>query len=103
MAYSEVTKYYIHFAGTSDGYANYRVHITLYNGPEFLGYIRFHDPDMQFVEDAELNGIIHMNLPSTMVENVIEVLRHEKPIYYSFYNGTGFLSTSAEPVGEEEE
>jgi hypothetical protein len=43
-----------------------------------------------------------MHLPSAMFENVLDVLRNEKPVYVYFAAGSGFLSTSAEPVGEEE-
>lgn len=50
----------------------------------------------------ESGGIISMNLPSAMFENVIDVLRNEKPIYVYFAQNRGFLTTSMEPIGEEE-
>ena len=44
-----------------------------------------------------------MHLPSTMFENVLDILRNEKPVYIYFAQSRGFLSTSTEPVGEEED
>lgn len=41
-----------------------------------------------------------MYLPSTMFQNVLDVLRNEKPVVIYFAQGRGFLSTSTEPVGE---
>jgi hypothetical protein len=43
-----------------------------------------------------------MHLPSAMFENVLDVLRNEKPINYYFASAHAFLGTSAEPVGEGE-
>jgi hypothetical protein len=40
--------------------------------------------------------------PSAMFQNVLDVLRNEKPVYIYFAQGRGFLSTSKEPVGEGE-
>ncbi len=49
-----------------------------------------------------LNVMIIMHLPSAMFENVIDILRNEKPINYYFSMGHAFLGTSVEPVGEGE-
>ena len=43
-----------------------------------------------------------MHLPSTMFENVLDVLRNEKPIYIYFAAGRALLATSLEPIGEAE-
>jgi hypothetical protein len=57
---------------------------------------------MFFEDDYESGGIIRMHLPSAMFENVLDVLRNEKPIYIYFAAGKALLATSLEPVGEEE-
>ena len=67
-----------------------------------MAYVRFNDPDMAFENDYESGGIIRMHLPSAMFDNVLDVLRNEKPVYIAFLQGRGFLSTSKEPVGEAE-
>ncbi|NTW75102.1 MAG: hypothetical protein HGB29_09585, partial [Chlorobiaceae bacterium] len=67
-----------------------------------VAWIRFNDPGMSFENDANDGGIIKMHLPSSMFENVLDVLRNEGPINIYFAQGRGFLGTAAEPVGEGE-
>jgi len=67
-----------------------------------LAWIRFNDPGMFFENDYESGGIIRMHLPSTMFQNVLDVLRNEKPVYIYFVQNRAFLGTSKEPIGEGE-
>jgi hypothetical protein len=100
---ANVTQYHILFYGSPNGYQDNRAQISLYNGPTVLGYVRFHDPGMPFPNDSQSGGLITMHLPSTMFENVLDVLRNEKPINYYFSAAHAFLGTgSTEPVGEGE-
>ncbi|MDP2992045.1 MAG: hypothetical protein Q8N82_01635 [Deltaproteobacteria bacterium] len=99
---ANVTQYHVLFYGTPDGYQDCRAQITPYEGNNVLGYIRFHDSGMPFPNDSQSGGKIIMHLPSTMFENVIDILRNEKPINYYFASGHAFLGTSTEPVGEGE-
>ncbi len=97
-----VTQYHVLFYGSGDGYQDCRAQITPYDGQTVLGYIRFHDPGMPFPNDEQSGGKIIMHVPSSMFENVLDVLRNEKPINYYFSAGHAFLGTSTEPVGEAE-
>ncbi len=99
---ANVTQYHVLFYGSADGYQNNRAQICVYNGATVLGYVRFHDSGMPFPNDSQSGGLITMHLPSTMFENVLDVLRNEKPINYYFASGHAFLGTSTEPVGEGE-
>lgn len=99
----EVMKYHALVYGGPEGYQTNRAQISLYDGADkVLAYIRFNDPGMQFENDYQSQGIIRMHLPSTMFENVMDVLRNEKPMYIYFAQNRGFLSSSPEPVGEAE-
>ncbi len=100
---TEVKKYHILVYGSPAGYQTNRAQIALYdsNG-KVAAYIRFNDPGMFFESDSKSGNIIKMHLPSAMFENVLDILRNEKPVYIYFAQGRGFLSTSKEPVGEEE-
>ncbi len=100
---TQITNYHILFYGGPDGYQTNRAQISLY-GPNgrVAAYVRFNDPGMTFENDAQSGNIIRMHLPSTMFQNVLDVLRNEKPVYVYFTQGRGFLSTSKEPVGEGE-
>jgi hypothetical protein len=100
---AEVAKYHILFYGSPSGYQTNRAQIALYDDSEnTVAYVRFNDPGMFFENDYESDGIIRMHLPSAMFENVLDVLRNEKPIYIYFAAGRAFLATSLEPVGEAE-
>ncbi len=100
---TEIKNYHILFYGSPEGYQTNRAQIALY-GPAggTVAYMRFNDPTMTFENDFESGGRIFMHLPSAMFENVLDVLRNEKPVYIYFAQGRGFLSTSKEPVGEGE-
>ena len=99
---ANVTQYQVLFYGSSTGYQGNRAQIALYNGTTVLGYVRFHDPGMAFPDDSQSGSLITMHLPSTMFENVLNVLRNETPINYYFASARAFLGTSTEPVGEAE-
>jgi hypothetical protein len=100
---TEVKKYHVLFYGSPAGYQTNRAQITIYDTKDKpKAYIRFNDPGMFFENDYESGGIIRMHLPSAMFENVIDVLRNEKPVYIYFAQSRGFLSTSKEPIGEGE-
>lgn len=98
-----VDSYSVLFYGGPEGYQTNRAQIQLSDATgQTLAWVRFNDPGMAFENDYESGGIIRMHLPSTMLENVLDVLRNEKPIYIYFAQNRGFLGTSREPVGEEE-
>ena len=99
----EVSDYHVLFYGGPNGYQTNRAQIAVYgtNGTT-AAFIRFNDPGQTFEADYESGGIIRMHLPSAMFENVIDVLRNEKPLYVYFGAGVGLLSSSKEPVGEAE-
>jgi hypothetical protein len=100
---TEVKKYHILFYGSPAGYQTNRAQIALYGADDkTVAFLRFNDPGMFFENDSQSGGIIRMHLPSAMFENVLDVLRNEKPVYTYFAQGRGFLSTSKEAIGEGE-
>lgn len=103
MATKVVESYSILFYGSPSGYQTNRAQIQLSdaNG-KTVAWIRFNDPGMFFENDYESNGIIRMHLPSTMFQNVLDVLRNEKPVYIYFVQNRAFLGTAKEPIGEGE-
>lgn len=89
--------------GSPSGYQTNRAQIQLSDVKgKTLAWIRFNDPGMFFENDYESGGIIRMHLPSTMFQNVLDILRNEKPIYIYFVQNRAFLGTSKEPIGEGE-
>ena len=100
---TEIKNYQIYLFGGPDGLWTNRSKIGLRGSDgKILAHINFNDSDMKFENDSESDGIIKMNLPSTMFENIVDVLRNGKPVYIQFVHGHGVLQTSLEPVGEGE-
>lgn len=50
------------------------------------------------------NGIVNLNLSINKRDMILDILRNESPVYFSYnsINKNGVLSTSKEPVGEGE-
>ena len=51
-----------------------------------------------------VSGTLVLFFPENQLTNMIETLRHEKPLYlwFVYASRSGWLSTSDEPIGEEE-
>lgn len=51
-----------------------------------------------------LNGLIYIAYPFEWLKNVIDMLRFEKPVYFTWDESTRMarITTEEEPVGEEE-
>lgn len=54
--------------------------------------------------NVEVAGNPRLHFPASKFEEIMSVLRHEEPLYISVVpsNGIGTISTSNEPIGEEE-
>lgn len=98
---AEVTGYRVLNLESSDGSS--QPQIQLMNGPTALGWIRFHNQGMPLPADTRAEGKITMNLPPAMFDEVLDLLRNEKPVYFYFASGHAILGTSCEPVAEGEE
>lgn len=65
-----------------------------------VGNITFGDPDANGDEDfITRGGFLKMDRPLEMLAGILDLLRHEKPI---FLNDDGTLTTLLEPAGESE-
>jgi len=72
---------------------------------QYRGYISFRE-EYTGAQDFVVhpNGIINAYMPLSKLHPTLDILRYEKPVYFSVnekYNWAG-LSTGAEPTGEEE-
>lgn len=65
-----------------------------------VGNIVFGDPDANGDEDfITRGGFLKMDRPMEMFSGILDLLRHEKPV---FLNDDGTLTTLLEPAGERE-
>ena len=53
--------------------------------------------------DVSVSGnMITVGMHINLLDNTIDLLRNEKPIYFNWYSAWAGISTGNEPVGEEE-
>ena len=94
--------YRIYYQSTPRYYWQSRVY--LYNTSGYAGRIMFIKEGNPIPENKLAGGQPELNFPTSCYEEIIAILRYEKPLYISLNeaNGIGTISTSSEPVGEEE-
>ena len=78
--------------------------LYLYNGGAYIGSVFFMKDGVNIPENIEISGRPRLHFPAVKFEEIMNILRHEKPLYITLVpsNGIGTISTSNEPVGEEE-
>lgn len=80
--------------------------IWLKNAGQLIGQLIFKPDGSQLPADNLSNGQVNLYYHVEDFENVLELLRNEKPMYLLFAgSGGGYengIKTTAEPVGEEE-
>lgn len=79
--------------------------LYLYNDGAFVGSIFFMKDGVNIPANVEVDGHPRLHFPASKFEEIMNILRHEKPLYISLVpsNGIGTISTSGEPIGEEED
>lgn len=78
--------------------------LYLYNDGVYVGSIFFMKDGENIPENIEISGHPRLYFSSDKFEEIMNVLRHEAPLYLTLVttNGIGTISTSNEPIGEEE-
>jgi len=103
---SEINQYWVHFqAGRSGNKKLYpRVIVKCYHDEDYVLQATFY-PDGKTLPDNyyDVNSkLVYLRYSMYMYEHVIDLLRNEKPIYFSFSDVSklGYIRTGKEPVGE---
>ncbi len=106
---AQVQKYQVRIWGGPDGFSpEGRARIQLSADNWALGWIYFHDDatsipnDSQTINPQYQKEQIHMHLPSMMLESVIDLLRNESPVFFTYAWNHGVLTTGSEEIGEGE-
>jgi len=102
MAYKHVDKYHYFI---SEGIQQ-KAYIGCWKGSTFQGYIDFFEPEDLQSPGINSNGSFHLSYPIERLDAIISMLREESPVYiYVYQSGGNYrcrITTSNEPVGEEE-
>lgn len=105
---SEINQYWVHFqAGrTEDSLIYPRTIVKCYHDDDFVLQVNFYPDKKSLPENYyDVNSkLVYFRYPMSMYGHVIDILRNEKPIYFSYSEKTklGYLRTGKEPVGEGE-
>jgi len=106
---SEINQYWVHFqAGHSKEDLIYpRIIVKCYHDDDFLLQINFYPDSKNLPEnyyDVKSN-LVYLRYRLAMYPKVIDLLRNEKPIYFSYSekSNVGYVRTGKEPVGEGDE
>lgn len=109
-SYIEIKEYTIrHYAGGSNevGYG-YRVIMSLIgNNNTAIGAVFFHrtKDTMPAADSKSASNYVSMHYTMDEYPQIVDLLRNEAPLYLNFVEGNfnfGSISTSKEPVGENE-
>ena len=105
---SEINQYWVHFqAGpTKDSLIYPRAIIKCYHDTDFVFQANFY-PDKKGLPENyyDVNSkLVYLRYPMSMYSDIIDILRNEKPIYFSYSETSklGYIRTGKEPVGEGE-
>jgi hypothetical protein len=100
----EIKEYSIDYYGSGEN-ANYpmRAIISLYGENRLIGALYFYRKK-EYLPDEDSPGTNHIvaNYPIEDLPAIIDLLRNEKPIWLRLIDNLALISTSGEPIGEEE-
>jgi hypothetical protein len=79
--------------------------IYLYNNGQIVGSLFFVKDGVSIPANSDPYGYPRLHFKEDKFEEIINILRHEEPLYITLNtsNGIGTISTSMEPIGEEED
>jgi hypothetical protein len=85
--------------------AHMEASILCYKGPAYVGRCGFYKDDSPIPDNVKLNSGPYINFAISRFNDVITILREEKPLYLSFNTNNkvgGVVTDEREEVGEEE-
>lgn len=110
---AEVNRYRVVLYGSSSDKPDLKAKVELYTAPRgqptsapattttSVGKIKFHDGPLP--ADTQEKGTIVMNLPHSLLGDVVDLLRNESPVYFAFHEGRAVLGTGVEDIGTRDE
>ncbi len=103
---SEINLYWVHFqsGGTDQHHVYPRALVKCYHDDDFVLQINFYPDSKNLPKNHydKRNKLVYLRYPLSMYPNVIDLLRNEKPIYFSYSESLkmGHVRTGKEPIGE---
>jgi hypothetical protein len=100
MARTKITSYQYDFRNTAD--ENVAI-LLLLNGDDLLCMAAFVDKEDLPAPSMGMNGVVYISYHYNWLNDVIDMLRNEEPVYFIWHDeGYAAITTEEEIVGEEE-
>ena len=103
MAKTEITSYKYDFRNLASANIAFMV---LMNRDKMVSMLAFIDNDEQELPppSEHINGVIHLAYRFNWLSDILDMLRNEKPVYFSWSRAeqNAIIATEEEPIGEEE-
>ena len=76
--------------------------VVLYKDSKWVGKLLFIKDGKPLPANFERNGEPVLHFPESQFQELIEILRHERPLFIQYVpaNGVGVISTSREAIGD---
>ena len=106
---SEINHYWVHFqAGHTENSINHpRAIVKCYQDDDFVLQLNFYPDNEKLPENYYdvKSKLVYLRYHLLMYPNIMDLLRNEKPIYFSYSEKSkvGYIRTGKEPVGEGED
>ena len=103
MAYTQITKYKVVRYGNSGGPTGAFIHCYDAGGSNVMSCVFWND-EASVPVNKDTGTRVLLYYPTSSFGSILNLLQSEEPMYFNFIasSKTGFLSTSQEPIGEEE-
>jgi len=82
----------------------YRAMVNCFKANTYVGGMRFLAESVPLPTNTGTASSIELHYPLSRFNDIVTILRYEKPLYLFFYTDSlvGMLSTTSEPIGEQE-
>lgn len=99
---SPIEKYKVVVYGKDATGGNLAAYIHCYHNGKNVMTCEFYEDGSTLPENRNAGGRVGLAYPWSRFDEVMDVLRNEKPLYFGFIESTkvGYISTQEEPVGE---
>ena len=106
---SEINHYWVHFqAGKTGSNLVYPpIIVKCYHDDDYVLQASFYPDNKKLPANYyDVNSkLVYLRYPISMYANILDLMRNEKPIYFSFSEKSklGYIRTGKEPIGEGED
>ena len=105
---SEINHYWVHFQAGKTGSSRIYppIIVKCYHDEDYVLQASFYPDGKTLPENYyDVNSkLVYLRYPISMYPNILDLMRNEKPIYFSFSDKSklGYIRTGKEPIGEGE-